>query len=74
MAPRFARRIARARGLFGKKVGIEVGLMTAISWLCALVAAYTLPRLSDRTGEGRRFAAAILAVGGIGIAAFFASR
>lgn len=55
--------------LLGKKVGLEVGLVTAIPWLCALVAAYLIPRFSDRTGERRWTAAATLAAAGVGIAA-----
>jgi MFS family permease len=54
--------------LLGKKVGLEVGLVTAIPWICALIAAYLIPRYSDRTGERRRTAAFTLAVAGAGIA------
>lgn len=55
-------------GLIGKKVGFEVGLVTAIPWICALAAAYLIPRYSDRTGERRVPAALTLALSGIGIA------
>jgi len=54
--------------LLGKKVGLEVGLVTAIPWICALVAAYALPRLADRAGNHRVVAAITLAVSGLGIA------
>jgi MFS family permease len=54
--------------LLGKKVGLEVGLVTAIPWICALIAAYLIPRYSDRTGERRWTAAFTLAVAGAGIA------
>lgn len=54
--------------LLGKKVGLEVGLVTAIPWLCALAAAFALPRLADREGNHRTLAAATLAVSGLGIA------
>jgi MFS family permease len=54
--------------LLGKKVGLEVGLVTAIPWLCALLAAFALPRLADRQGSHRVLAAATLAVSGVGIA------
>ena len=53
--------------LVGQKVGLVVGLVTAIPWLCALAAAYWIPRFSDRTGERRLVAAATLAMAGIGI-------
>ena len=55
--------------LLGVKVGLKVGLVTAIPWVCAVAAAYTIPRFSDRTGERRVTAAATLAMGGLGIAA-----
>ncbi len=54
--------------LLGKKVGLEVGLVTAIPWLCALVAAFALPRLADREGNHRALAALTLTVSGLGIA------
>lgn len=60
-------------GLMGRNVGLAVGLVAAIPWLCALVATYYLPQLSDRTGERRLVAAAILAVSGVGIGASVAS-
>ena len=49
--------------------GFEVGMVTAIPWICALAAAYLIPRYSDRTGERRITAAVTLAVAGLGIAA-----
>jgi MFS family permease len=54
--------------LLGKKVGLEVGLVTAIPWLCALAAAYALPRMADRAGNHRIVAALTLAISGLGIA------
>ncbi len=54
--------------LLGKKVGLEVGLVTAIPWLCALAAAFFLPRLADREGSHRTLAAVTLAVSALGIA------
>jgi nitrate/nitrite transporter NarK len=42
--------------------------VTAIPWLCALLAAFALPRLADRQGSHRVLAAATLAVSGVGIA------
>lgn len=54
--------------LLGKKVGLEVGLVTAVPWLCALTAAFVLPRLADRKGNHRALAALTLAVSALGIA------
>ena len=60
-------------GLLGTKVGLTVGIVTAIPWVCAMVATYYLPRLSDQTGERRLFAGGILVVCAAGIAASVAS-
>src|SRR5207253_1811495 len=54
--------------LLGKKVGFEVGLVTAIPWVCALAAAYFLPRIAERHGYHERIALATLAVAASGIA------
>jgi len=58
---------SQVAGLVGKNVGLAVGFISAIPWVCALAAAYWIPRYSDRVGERRLFAAATLAVAGIGI-------
>jgi sugar phosphate permease len=55
-------------GLLGTKVGLMVGLVTAIPWICALVAAYLIPGYSDRTGERRRTACLTLLMAAAGIA------
>ncbi len=55
--------------LTGTKVGLEVGLLTAIPWACAIVAVIVLTRLADRTGRRRWVASATLAAAGIGILA-----
>lgn len=59
---------SQVAALLGKKVGLEVGLVTAVPWLCAIAAAYALPRLADRNGAHCTIAAATLAVSGVGIA------
>lgn len=59
--------------LLGTKVGLQVGFVSAIPWVCALVAAYVLPRMADASGNRRGYAAAILAVSGLGIAASVAT-
>jgi MFS family permease len=53
-------------GLLGKKVGLEVGLVSAIPWICALVATVLLPRYSDRTGNRGALAAVIIGLAGVG--------
>ncbi|HEX8711573.1 MAG TPA: MFS transporter, partial [Terracidiphilus sp.] len=54
--------------LLGTKVNFEVGLVTAIPWICALIATFAIPRLAQRTGGHRTLAAVTLAISGIGIA------
>ncbi|TKI07887.1 MFS transporter [Martelella alba] len=41
--------------LLGVNIGLEVGLVTAIPWLCALVAGATWPGLAARKGTPRLF-------------------
>ena len=60
-------------GLLGTNVGLTVGIVTAIPWVCAMAATYFLPRWSDQTGERRLFAAGILVVCAAGIATSVAS-
>ena len=47
-----------------RSVGIEVGLVSALPWICALAGAFWLPRIADSTGLHRRIAALILLVSG----------
>ncbi|HEY3048306.1 MAG TPA: MFS transporter [Polaromonas sp.] len=54
--------------LLGKKVGLEVGLVTAIPWVCALIAAYFIPRLAERRQQHAGMACATLVVCAAGIA------
>jgi MFS family permease len=56
-------------GLMGSKVGLMVGLVSAIPWICALIAAWRVPAIADRTGQRRLVAALTLVVSSIGIAA-----
>ncbi len=55
--------------LLGKKVGLEVGLVTAIPWICALVAAYFLPRFAERRQQqaGLGFATLVVCAAGIAL-------
>jgi sugar phosphate permease len=54
--------------LAGKKVGLEVGLLTAIPWVCALVAVYRIPRISNQFDRKRIIAAITLTIAAAGIA------
>jgi sugar phosphate permease len=56
-------------GLLGTKVGLLVGVVSAVPWLCALLAAWKIPGIADRTGQRRTVAALTLVVSGLGIAA-----
>jgi MFS family permease len=55
---------AEVSALLHKPAGFEVGLVTAIPWICTLVAVYFLPRLADERGIHRWLAASILLVSG----------
>jgi MFS family permease len=48
--------------LIGKPAGLEVGLVAAIPWICAVVAVFWLPRIADRKRNHRFMAAVILLV------------
>jgi len=48
--------------LMNKPAGSEVGLVSAIPWICAIAGAFLLPRLADRLKQRRRVAAIALAV------------
>lgn len=53
--------------LVGAKVGLGVGLMTAVPWGIAMIATFVLSRLADRTGKRRLVATASLAAAAVGI-------
>lgn len=55
---------AEISALLHKPAGLEVGLVSAIPWVCTLVAVYYLPRAADRTGNHRGLAAWSLLVSG----------
>jgi MFS family permease len=50
--------------ILGKSVGLEVGLVSAIPWICALAAVFWLPRMGDRYNNHRLLAILILATSG----------
>ncbi len=55
---------AEVSALLHKPAGFEVGLVTAIPWMCTLAAVYFLPRLADERRNHRQVAALILLVAG----------
>lgn len=61
---------AEVSALLRKPEGFEVGLVTAIPWICALVATYLLPRAGDRLGNHRLLAVNTLFVSGAASFAF----
>lgn len=54
--------------LLGSKVGIMVGFVTAIPPLCAAIAVYYVPRISERLKERRIVASVTFMLGALGIA------
>ncbi len=50
--------------LLHKPAGLEVGLVSAIPWICTLAAVYYFPKLADRWRNHRQVAASILFVAG----------
>ncbi|WP_133645200.1 MFS transporter [Paraburkholderia flava] len=53
--------------LLGTKVGLRVGLVTALPWLCAVAVTAWVPRRADLHGGHRRWAVALLVLAGLGI-------
>ncbi len=56
--------------LLHKPVGIEVGLVSAIPWICTLVAVYFLPRAADKFNKHRQLASLALLISGCASFAF----
>ncbi|MFR0688503.1 MFS transporter [Enterobacterales bacterium AE_CKDN230030158-1A_HGKHYDSX7] len=59
---------SQVAGLLGSKVGLLVGVVGAIPWLCALLAAWWLPGFAERRGQRRLMAGLALIASGLGIA------
>jgi MFS family permease len=55
---------AEVSALLHKPAGFEVGLVTAIPWVCTLIAVYSLPKLADQHRNHKVMAALILLVSG----------
>jgi MFS family permease len=64
---------AEISALIHKPAGFEVGMVSAIPWLCALFATYWLPRRADQRRNHRVTAAWVLFVAGCASFAFPAS-
>ena len=65
---------SRVAALLGRNIGFYVGLVSAIPWVCALVAAYAVPRLARWNGRRGATAGCSLAIAAFGIALSSASR
>jgi len=50
--------------LLHKPAGLEVGLVSAIPWLCTMAAVYYLPRIADKWDKHRQLASLALLVSG----------
>jgi MFS family permease len=61
---------AEVSALIHKPAGLEVGLVTAIPWICALCAVYLLPKAADKWNNHRKLAALTLFVAGCASFAF----
>jgi MFS family permease len=61
---------AEISALLHKPAGLQVGLVSAIPWVCALAAVYILPRAADRSHTHRLLAALTLLVSGCASFAF----
>ena len=60
---------SQVAGLLGTKVGLKVGLVSAIPWVCALLAAWWVPGFAQRSQKPRSVASMTLLVAAIGMAA-----
>ena len=60
--------------ILGKKMGLEVGIVSALPWACALVAAYWIPRWATRMARPGILAAVILVISAGASTLFLASN
>lgn len=58
---------SQVSGLLGVKVGTMVGIVSAIPWVCAMVATLTIPKYSDRSGLRGQLAGVLMLIGAIGL-------
>ncbi len=59
---------AQVSRLLGKSIGLEVGIVTAIPWACAILGVTLIPRWCDARGNARGVGAAMTAIAGCGLA------
>ncbi|MGV8918088.1 MAG: MFS transporter [Pseudomonas sp.] len=59
----------RIAGLLNGQIGLNVGLITAIPWICALVVTRIVTRYADRHAQHRQVAVCMLTMAALGIAA-----
>lgn len=59
--------------ILGKKMGLAVGIVSALPWACALVAAYWIPRWASRMVRPGILAAVVLAISAGASTLFLAS-
>lgn len=64
---------AEVAAMLGQSIGLEVGVVSAIPWICALAAAFWLPRFADRHNNHRLLAVLTLAISGLASVLFPAS-
>ena len=55
--------------LLGTSIGLQVGLVSALPWICALVAVTVIPPWCDRKGNARGIGALTAAIAGLALAA-----
>ena len=61
---------AEVAAILGRRIGLEVGIVSALPWFCALAAVIWIPWWADRMKRPRILAAAVLVVAGLASAAF----
>ena len=59
---------SQVAGLMGRNIGLAVGLVSAVPWICAMLAAWFIPAYADRSGKRRTTAALTLLMAAAGIA------
>jgi MFS family permease len=59
---------AQVARLLGASIGLEVGLVTALPWICALIAVTLIPPWCDRHGNSRSTGALVTLVSGAALA------
>lgn len=59
---------SQVAALMGRNVGFAVGVVTALPWVCALAAAYAVPRYAERRGNHATVALVTMLVSAAGMA------